>query len=170
MSKQILLALAVSASLGLAACGPSEEPKQGTAEPAAPPQTEKSLVERAAEVAKEATEVATERVEKAAEAASEAAGAAMETSQAVAESAAEKGRELAEATIEKAKELIQQVKDYIAENRLDEAQGLMEQLRKLGDALPEALQAEVAKLEAMLGGGEPEATPAASPPTAPAGQ
>jgi hypothetical protein len=44
----------------------------------------------------------------------------------------------------------------------------MEQLRKLKDSLPQGLQDEIAKLEAMLGGAQPEPTPAAAP--APAGQ
>lgn len=157
MNKQILLALAVSATLGLTACGPSEEPKQGTAEPGGAPPTEQSRAEKAVEAAKGATQAAGEKLEAAADAASEAAAAAKE-----------KGQELAQATIDKAKELIQQVKDFIAENKLDSAEGIMEQLRKLKDSLPQGLQDEIAKLEAMLGGAQPEPTPAAAP--APAGQ
>ncbi len=153
MTEQIFPVIAIAAALGLTACGPSEEPKQ-TAEPSVAPPAEQTLSEKAMEVAKEATQAASEKVEAAATATSEAAGAAKESVSEAAGAAMEKGQEIAQATIDKAKELIQQVKDYIAENKLDLAEGVMEQLRKLRDSLPQALQDEIAKLEAMLSGGQ----------------
>jgi hypothetical protein len=159
MSKTILSVLAVAAALGLAGCGPSEEPKQQTAAPGGAPQTEQTLSDKAMEVAKEARQAAGEKVEAAATATSEAASAAKETASEAAGAAMEKGKEIAQATIDKANELIQQVKDYIAENKLDSAEGVMEQLRKLRDSLPQALQDEIAKLEAMLSGGQSAPAP-----------
>ncbi|MGE5154081.1 MAG: hypothetical protein ACM3ST_08705 [Bdellovibrio bacteriovorus] len=158
MHKQILLSLAIVATLGLAACGPGEEPKT-TAQPGAVSPAEPSLSERAAEAAREATQVASEKVEAAATAASDAAGAAKESVSEAAGAAMEKGQELVQASIDKADALIQQVKDYIAEDRLDLAQGIMEQLRALRDSLPQGLQDEIARLEAMLGGEQPAAPP-----------
>jgi len=150
MIKHSVLALAIAGTLGLTACGQGEEPKQTTAEPGTPP-AEQTLSERAAEAAKEAAHTAGEKVEAAATATSEAMGAAID-----------KGGELAQATIDKAKELIQQVKDYIAESDFDLAESTMEQLRKLRDSLPQALQDEIARLDAMLKGEEESAAPPAS--------
>ena len=151
MKKQRILVLAIGAALGLAACGQGEEPKHTGAEPGGAPPAEQTLSEKAAELAKEATQATSEKVEAAATAASEAAGAAMET-----------GEALAQATVDKAKELIQQVKDYIADSDFDLAETTMEQLRKLKDSLPQALQDEIAKLEAMLKGQQEADTPASS--------
>jgi len=146
MYKQILLVLAVAATLGLAACGQGDDAK------------------KAAEAAKEATQAAGEKVSEATEAAkekvSDAAEAAKEKVSDAAGAAVEKGQEMAQATIDKAKELIQQAKDYIAENRIDLAETVMEQLRALRDSLPQGLQDEIAKLDAMLSGEQPAAAPA----------
>jgi ABC-type transporter Mla subunit MlaD len=146
MYKQILLVLAVAATLGLAACGQGDDAK------------------KAAEAAKEATQAAGEKVSEATEAAkekvSDAAEAAKEKVSDAAGAAVEKGQEMAQATIDKANELIQQAKDYIAENRIDLAETVMEQLRALRDSLPQGLQDEIAKLDAMLSGEQPAAAPA----------
>lgn len=141
MSRQILLTLAIAATLGLNACGPSEEPEQTTAEPGDAAPAQPSLIERATEAAREATQVAREKLEAVATAGSEAAGAARE-----------KGGEITQAAVDKANDLIQQVKDYIAEQDLDLAGSAMEQLRKLRDSLPQGLQDEIDKLDAMLTG------------------
>lgn len=141
MSRQILLTLAIAATLGLNACGPSEEPEQTTAEPGDAAPAQPSLIERAAEAAREATQVAREKLEAVATAGSEAAGTARE-----------KGGEITQAAVDKASDLIQQVKDYIAEQDLDLAGSAMEQLRTLRDSLPQGLQDEIDKLDAMLTG------------------
>lgn len=142
MIKQRLLILGSAAALGLAACGQGQEPGQRAAEPGGAPATEPTLSEQAARAARE-------QVEAAAIAASEVATAAVA-----------KGGALAQATIDKAKELIQQVKGAIAASEWDLAETAMEQLRKLRDSLPQALQEEVARLEAMLKGQQEAATPA----------
>lgn len=64
--------------------------------------------------------------------------------------AMEEGAELAGAAVEKAEELIQQAKDYIDNNQIDLAEGVMEQLRTLKDSLPETLHEQIGKLEAIL--------------------
>lgn len=146
MKKQSFLVLAIAVTLGLAACGQGDDAK------------------KAAEAAKEATQAAGEKVSEATDAAkekvSEAADAAQEKVSEAADAAVEKSQEIAQATIDKAKELIQQVKDYIAENKIDLAETVMEQLRALRDSLPQGLQDEIAKLEAMLSGEQPAAAPA----------
>lgn len=138
MKSRLLLALVVTAAIGLSACGKSEEP----AEPKAP---ETGAVEEGKTVREKAAEVAKEGAERA----SEITGAAME-----------KGAEIADAAVAKAQELIQQAKDYIDNKEFNLAEKVMEQLRKLRDSLPEYLQEQIDKLEAML----------SSSTSAPAGQ
>jgi len=139
VNTSLLLAIVVTAAVGLSACGKSEEPAQ---EPKAPEtgavEEGKTMVEKAAEAAKEGAEKA-----------SEMTSAAME-----------KGAEMADAAIAKAEELIQQAKDYIDNKEFDLAEGVMEQLRKVRDSLPQSLQEQIDKLEAML----------SSSTSAPAGQ
>ena len=129
MHSRLMFALVVTAALGLSACGKSDEPAQ---EPEAPDTSAveegKTMVEKAAEVSKEGAEKA-----------SEMTSAAME-----------EGAEMADAAVAKAEELIQQARDYIENKEFDLAEGLMEQLRKLRDSLPQSLQEQIDKLEAML--------------------
>lgn len=186
MTQKILPALAVAAALGLSACGPAEEPKQQTAEPggAAPAQqglsdkagapveqdlsdkavapAQQSLSDKAVAMAREATQAAGEKIEAAATAAAEAAGAAKETVSATADAALEKGGTMAQTAADKATGLIQQVKDYSAESKIDLAESLMEQLRALRDLLPQGLQEEIAKLEAMLSSEQSQPAPSAN--------
>ena len=157
MKKQSLLVLAIAATLGLVACGQGDDAKKAA-------EAAKEATQAAGEKVSEATDDAKEKVSEAADAAkekvSEAADVAQEKVSEAADAAVEKGQEVAQATIDKANELIQQVKDYIAENRIDLAETVMEQLRALRDSLPQGLQDEIAKLEAMLSGEPPAAAPA----------
>jgi hypothetical protein len=129
MHSRLLLALVVTAAVGVNACGKSEEPAQ---EPKAP---ETGAVEEGRIMVEKATEAAKEGAEKA----SEMTSAAME-----------KGAEMANAAIAKSEELIQQANDYIDNKEFDLAKGVMEQLRKLRDSLPQSLREQVDKLEATL--------------------
>ena len=74
MKKQTLFALAVSATLGLAACGPGEQPKQKTAAPAGTPRpAPQTMAERTIGAAKQAAQAAGEKADAAAKAADAAA-------------------------------------------------------------------------------------------------
>jgi hypothetical protein len=128
MHSRLLLALVMSAAVGLSACGKSEEPEAPKAPETGAVEEGKAMVEKAAEAAKEGAEKG-----------SEMTSAAME-----------KGAEMADAAIAKAEELIQQAKDYIDNKEFDLAEGVMEQLRKLRDSLPQSLQEQIDRLEAML--------------------
>ena len=129
MHSRLLLALVVTTAVGLSACGKSEEPAQ---EPKAPEtglvEEGKTMVEKAAEAAKDGAEKASEMTS----------------------TAMEKGAEMADAAIAKAEELIQRAKDYIDNKEFGLAEGVMEQLRKLRDSLPQSLREQVDKLEATL--------------------
>ena len=120
------VALLAAAAIALTACGKSEEPAKKAAAP------ETGAVEQAMGSMKE-------EGREAAEATSQMATAAMD-----------KGSEMADAAVAKAEELIQQAKEYIAENKIDLANGAMEQLRTLKDSMPESLQAQIDNLEQML--------------------
>jgi hypothetical protein len=68
--------------------------------------------------------------------------------------------------------LIQQTEDYIAENKPELAQKAVNKLNVLKDVMPNAIQAQIDKLNARLGhggAGDPAAVdapvPAAAPPT-----
>jgi acyl-CoA reductase-like NAD-dependent aldehyde dehydrogenase len=125
MNSRLLLALVLTATVGLSACGKSEEPEA--------PET--GAVEEETTMAEEAAEVAKEGAEKASE---------------MTDAAMEKGAEMADAAVAKGEELIQQAKDYIDNQEIDLAEEVMAQLRKLRDSLPESLQEQIDKLEAML--------------------
>ena len=129
MTSRLLLAIVVTATVGLTACGKSEEPAPEQKAPETGAVEEgKTMIEQAAEVAKEGAEKA-----------SEMTSAAME-----------EGTDMAGAAVEKAEKLIQQAKDYIDNNQIDLAEGVMEQLRTFKDSLPDTLQEQIGKLEAML--------------------
>jgi hypothetical protein len=117
----------LTATVGLSACGKSEEPE---APETGAVEEERTMAEEAAEVAKEGAEKASE----------------------ITDAAMEKGAEMAEAhaAVAKGEELIQQAKDYIDNQEIDLAEEVMAQLRKLRDSLPESLQEQIDKLEAML--------------------
>lgn len=178
--RSIPLAAAMAALI--AGCGPSDEPAQEAATPGTVVE-EKTMVEKAGEAAKQMTDAASETLEEAGEAAkrmTESASAKMDeaahSASQAAEDAMDKGKEItavavaktqemADAAGDKVAEMIAQIKTYIAENKPDLAQGLLDQLAAMKDSLPESVKTEIAKLEAMLGG-EQQTTPGAVEPPA----
>lgn len=181
MKTKLTIALLTAMTLGLAACGDTEQ--GASEEQTAAPQTSPAEQERSAlEVLKEEAEAARESV---AEAGSEAAATVASAARAAAEKgsemmegltekggemagdAREKGGEMAsamgekaeavtDAAADKARDMIASVKDYLAENDLDSARGVMENLDRIKDSLPEALKNEIEalqeKMASMTGG------------------
>lgn len=133
MNDRVLIAILVAASVGLSACGKSEEPAEAQKAP------ETGAVEEAKTMAEQAVDATKKGADKASEKASEMTSTAME-----------KGAEMADAAVAQAEDLIQKAKEYIDNNQIDLAQEAMNQLRSLKDALPESLQAQIDKLEEML--------------------
>jgi acyl-CoA reductase-like NAD-dependent aldehyde dehydrogenase len=148
---RLLLAFVVTAAVGLTACekGEEAEPEQKAPETGAVSE-EKTMVEQAAEVLEEGAEKASEMAGAAMEKGAEMAGSAKDQGEEMTTAAKETGAEMAGATVAKAEELIQKAKDYIENNEIDLAGEVMEQLRTLKDSLPEKLQEQIDKLEAML--------------------
>jgi hypothetical protein len=131
MKRQIVFGVIVSlAALLLVACGQEQAPVE---EAAAPP-AEPTMLEQAAEAAKEASDEVGE------------------TASDVADAAAEKAGEISDAAVEKAEEMIEQVKAFIAEDKMEMARELMDKLVALKDSVPEAIRAEIERLEAMFSG------------------
>jgi hypothetical protein len=129
MISRFSFALLVAAAVALSACGKSEEPAEESMAPETGAVEEgKTMMEQAAETAKEG------------------AGAVSEMSSA----AMEKGAGMAEAMVAQAEELIQKVKDFIESNQLDLAEEAMTKLRGLKDSLPASLQEQIDNLETML--------------------
>jgi hypothetical protein len=112
------------------ACGQEQAP----VEEAAAPADEPTMFEQAAEAAKETSD-------ESGEAASD-----------VADAATEKVDEMSDAAAEKAEEMIEQVKAFLAEDKTEMARELMDKLVALKDAVPEAIRAEIERLEAMFSG------------------
>ena len=133
MNNGIFIALLAAAAIALTACGKSEEPAKEMAAP------ETGAVEEQKSAVEQAMGSMKKEGQEAAEGTSQMATAAME-----------KGGEMADAAAAEAGGLIQQATDYIAENKIDLANGVMEQLRTLKDSLPESLQAQIDNLEQML--------------------
>jgi len=112
-----------------------------------------------AEEAKPRLDAARETV---AEKAHEAAGLAREKGAAAAQSASD----MADAAVEKAKELIAQAQDYINQNKPELARQAVNKLNVLKDVMPQAIQVQIDKLNALIGG-ESASAPAAAPVVAP---
>lgn len=104
MTSRFLLAIVVTAAVGLTACGKSEEPAPEQKAP------ETGAVEEGTTMIEQAAAVAKDGAEKA----SEMTSAAME-----------EGAEVAGAAVKKAEELIQKAKGYIDNNQVDLAEGVM---------------------------------------------
>lgn len=181
MQDRALFGFLVAAAVGLSACGPTEDAGQaqtGQAAPPAPP----SMLEQAKEKAKVATETAVAQGKEATRAAvemgrqmAEQAKPAIETArQTIAEgsaAAAQAVGEVADAAVEKARELIRQAEDHIAQSKPELAQQAVNKLNVLKDVMPESIQAQIDKLNAMLlgaGAADPAKAqaplPAALPP------
>jgi ABC-type transporter Mla subunit MlaD len=86
---------------------------------------------------------------------------------------------MADAAVEKAKELIAQAQDYIDQNKPELARQAINKLNVLKDVMPPAIQVQIDKLNALIGGeaapapavaptATPTVAPVAVPPTAPA--
>jgi gas vesicle protein len=159
MNTKSTVALLAVMTLGLAACGDSD---QATTD-AQPPAPETSAVEEgksSMDALKErvdaATQSAAETGDQAAAAAAAAAQALSEKGGEMADAVSEKGSEMADAASDKARQMIASVQDYLAENDLDSAQGIMDKLNQIKESLPETLKAEIealqAKIASMTGG------------------
>lgn len=162
MNRNLPLLLASAVALGLAACGEDRAPAQQAA-PATPP-AESTLIEKAAQAAKEFRDEARDQASEAARAAREAADQAVArgrelTEQATAqgkslgEEALQKGQAMFAMTAEKAGELIQQAKDALDRNQPQLARDSVERLRKVRDSLSEGLRQELDRLDARLASG-----------------
>lgn len=167
--KRFQIVIAATFSLALAACGPSEAPQEQAGAPAQP-----SMVDKAVDAAKDAAQVTQETAGEAVEAAKNAASDAMDKGKEITARAVEKTREIAGAAGDKSAEMIEQIKTYIAENEPEMAKSVLDRLAQMKDGLSESAKAELAKLDAMMSGGEPTMTPAAAttpppPETSPAG-
>ena len=213
----IAITLTMAGALGVAGCGPSEEPKaptqvQAPVAQAAPamPAAEPNMVEKAMQAAKDATQTANARLQEATKAATEAADVAVAKSQEITAAAVEKGKEITAVAVEQTKAvtdaavvqtkaltsaaleqtkaatsaaleeskvlataagdktaaLIQQAKDYIAQNQPELAKGVMDQLSKVKESVPEGVKVEIARLEALMGQ-TPAAAPTGTAPQAP---
>ena len=131
----------LAATIGLSACGKSEEP----AEEAAAPTT------GAAEEAKADVQKAlAEAKEKGQEAAAQVAESAREKGGEIADNAKEAGAQMAEAANAQAEALVAKVKEYIENNDTDLAAETMEKLRAVKASLSESMQARIEQLEQML--------------------
>ena len=191
MTKKILLALASAVTLGLGACGESDDPKGPAPSPTPPPQTQSaaptpplptapqpSLMDKALEVAKEARQATREEATRAVETARASANEAFERGRVAAERAAERGRALGQAALQqgvaiaeahpgyKAESLIRQAQDAIDQKRPEVAREIAERLHQVKESLPKRVQDELDRLDARLAGSQP--TPpveAAAPPS-----
>jgi ElaB/YqjD/DUF883 family membrane-anchored ribosome-binding protein len=181
MSNRSLIALLVTAVVGLSACGPSEDSIQSQGGQAAPP-TDQTLLEQAKAKAKVAAEKAADLTENAVATSKEMASAAVAKGKELAEQAkpamhsareavSEKMGEAAErsaaaaqavgeatdAAVQRAREWIQQAQDYIAENKPELARQLVDKLNAVKGAMPESIRVQIDKLDAHLGGGSASA-------------
>jgi polyhydroxyalkanoate synthesis regulator phasin len=157
MNTKLSIALLTAMTLGLAACGDSDQAKTDaqTQTPASEPATS------ATDEGKNSMDVLKEKVDAAAQSAAEAgdqaASAAAAAAQALSEKGSEmvdrmsqKGSEMADAATSKAREMIASVQDYLAENDLNSAQGIMDKLSQIKDSLPEELKTEIEALQAKI--------------------
>lgn len=170
--------VAVALTLALGGCGEGEETERmeeraETAPDAAETAVaEPSRLERAQTEAAAAAAKLREAGEQAGAAAADAAGGAMEAVQAkaseaaaslkqageqasaaataAAQAASEKTAELTQSTQARAEEMIGEVQDYLRENDLNSAQGILDKLKGLRDQLSEGMQTEIDELQQRL--------------------
>jgi len=168
--RQRLFATMIGAGLiGLAGCGEDDlaSPQQQVR---APQETAPASSTEAAEAAPADTQTAVapepgtdglasarQKTDEAAATATQAGSEAWEAASAAAGALSERGGELAATATERAREMIAGVQDYLAENDLSSAQGILDRLEGIQDALPEAVQTEIDQLKervnAMTDGG-----------------
>lgn len=157
MKHPIPLTLALAITLGLGACGKTEEPAEETAAPATGAaeetmsEAEKAIADAKVQ-GKEATEAAAKAVTEVAESAREKGGE-------MAESAKAAGAEMADTATGQAEALIAKVKEYMENNEIDLAAATMEKLRAVKASLPESAQAQIEQLEQMLSASKSGAEP-----------
>ncbi len=108
--------------------GTAQAPEAAPAVPQGSAPADKPVTERVRSAVESAVNTAEERM-------SEAAASASDTAQ---------------PAVTKAKELLDQAMTYVQENNLDLAQGALDSLTDLKDALPESLQQQIDKLQALL--------------------
>jgi len=153
MNTKFTIACLVAMILGLAACGDNGESKTDAKAPA--PETsatgeDKTSLDVFKEKVDAATQSAAEAGDQAAEATAAAAQSLSEKGGEMADTASEKGSELADAADAKARQMIASVQDYLAENDLDSAQGIMDNLNQIKDSLSETLKTEIEALQAKI--------------------
>ena len=159
-NSRLSFALLAAMTLGLSACGDADQAPTEPA-PAAPETGATDDTKTSMDVVKEkldsATKSAAEAGDQAAAAAAVAAQTLSEKGGEMADAMTEKGNEMADAATDKARQMIASVQDYLADNDLDSAQGIMDKLSQVKDSLPEALKAEIEalqeKIAAMTDGG-----------------
>lgn len=138
MKRAILLGMILSVvALGLTGCGQEPAP----VEDAVAPVEQSTLLDQAVDAAKNASDQVGEAVSATTDAAADAAA-----------SAGEQVGEMSDAVVAQAKEMIEQVKEFLAADNQEMARELMDKLVALKDALPEAVRAEIDRLEAMFSG------------------
>lgn len=148
MKYSIPVAVLLAATVGLSACGKSEEPAKEEAAPAiGTAEEERSDVQKALA---EAKATGKEAAAAAAEAASQVVDSAREKGGEIAESAKESGAQMVAAANAQAETLIAKVKEYIENNDTDLAAETMEKLRAVKSSLSESVQAQIDELEQFL--------------------
>jgi gas vesicle protein len=159
MNIKLTIALLTAMTLGLAACGDSDQATTDAQTPA-PETSATDAGETSMDALKEKVDAATQSATEAGDQAAAAAAAAVQTLSEkggeMADTVSEKGSEMADAATDKARQMIASVQDYLAENDLDSAQGIMDKLNQIKDSLPETLKTEIealqAKIASMTGG------------------
>ena len=161
MRKYLLFSIGCAAALGLTAC---EKPAEdaATAEPA-----EKTTMEQLKEEGVKLEAAVAEKAEEAMLAVEEKGAEMTQAAAEMAESASEKAGEVTSEMIAQAEEWIAQAEEYIAQGKDDLAASIVAELEAIKPSLPESLQRQVDKLEAMLGGGTaaPEAAAGQAAPS-----
>ncbi|MCF7993162.1 MAG: hypothetical protein K9M02_22220 [Thiohalocapsa sp.] len=155
MTKPLMLALLAATVFGLQGCGDGGE-GEGAGE--ATGEQSSSAVDTLKDKVRAAADSASETGEKVAAAAAAASDAAGEKGQELSDAVAEQGGMIAETANAQAAELIDKLKNYLAENDVDSARGILEKLAPLKESLPESLQTQIEalqrKLATMIGGAE----------------
>jgi DNA anti-recombination protein RmuC len=160
MNTKLTFAMLAAMTLGLAACGDSDqgEPTEQTttSKTSAAEQTGGGMLDAAQEQMQAAKESATKAGDQAAAAVATAAQAMGEKGDEMADAIGERSAQMGDAAADKARAMIASVQDYLAANDLDSARGIIDKLNQIKDSLPETLKTEIealtAKIASMTGG------------------